>query len=661
MEYQDFTINIGSTEGGGFEAAVFDAPLPERPRAPFVPPLEREALQVVLKAADQFARPEAAPDLSIEEVGQQLYAALFSGDLARLFKDCRSSLVPGRTGLRLRLRFRFDDPQADFLASLPWEWLWNGSAFLATDLSTPVVREIVTNRPWDTSPPRETPVVSPPLRVLLVDASPTDKPSLKLQEEIERVIEAVRPLMNTGQMELLRLKQNTPETLRDALRGEPVHILHFMGHGGYDTDSGFGAVFFETPDRKEDQVGGIVLADCLKSIPDLRLVLLNACKTARYAGCAVAPRYSGVASAIVERTGMPAVVAHQYTVSDETAISFSATFYKRIAAGDGIEEALTELRLQHERHSNEWGTPVLYLSTPSGRLFAVQPARGQFTVRVLDPVRSGENPVRLGVRSFNGWGADMEARNDAVLDLTKYFNPEILGGRFILHQEWWQEKVFPELRAFLNEHIDQRRPLLLDFAAHASIAFAAGWVLDVKSGLDVRVRQRVTQSGELEWSPNDGSEADGCLWQDRPDIELPGSPHPPHRSDVALALAVSRAEVAEHVREFIRTESLPVGRIIDATIAPEPGPRSVRGGAHALRLAQALLHRLQQRQAHERSGCLHLFCAGPNALLFYLGQLSRSFESIALYEFPFGAQGNFGRYQRSIELPPPKERQPIPW
>lgn len=651
MEYQDFTIYIRSTGENQFEAIVVDAPCEERPNTFFSRPLEKQTLQALLRSADQVAGKSVEPEFSLEEVGRQLHEALFQEELADAFDRCRASLARG-TGLRVRLRFRFDDAEAEYLASLPWELLWDDrrSDFLATDLCTPVVRDIITGRPWDTGASRETSVVESPLRILAVAAAPTTKRPLNLALEVKRIAEAVEPLMEIGQVELLILKQNSPETLRNALRDEPIHILHFMGHGGYDSESGCGAVFFETEDRDDDQVDGVTLADCLKSIPDLRLVVLNACKTARYAGRLAAPDYSGVASAVVERTGMPAVVAHQYSISDKAAISFSKSFYRRIAAGDGVEEALTELRLEQKRHTSEWGTPVLFLTTQSGKLFSVTPGKGRFTERVLSGERPEGEPVRLGVRSFVGWGSDMETRNNKTLDLVKYFD-----GRFIKDRKAWQEVIFPELRTFLLKHLDPRRPLLLDFAAHSSIAFAAGWVLEAKSGLDVRVLQRTSEVGERLWAPDDGSADGDYLWLDLPDIAIAQS-----RPDVALSLAVSRPEVAEHVEEFIRSKNLPVGRIIDATIAPEPGPRSVRGGAHALRLAQALLPRFQRRYPHERAGCLHLFCAGPNALLFYMGQQSRSLGGIALYEFPFGAQDAFGQYQRSIELPPPEERQRVP-
>lgn len=661
MEYQDFTIDIRSADAGEFEAAVTEAPVAGRAQVSFPLPLERKALEALHGEVDRYASEGGEAAIFHQEVGGRLYASLFHGEIGRLFAECRRSCACG-TGMRVRLRFRFDDAEAQYLAALPWEWLWDagqgGGAFLATDLSTPVVRDIITGRPWEGAAARETTAVEPPLRILAVDASPTDHKDLNLQEEIARMAEVFQPLMDSGQIEFLVLKENTPETLRNALRDEPIHILHFMGHGGYDAEAGFGAVFFETPEGKGDMVGGVMLADVLKSIPDLRLVVLNSCKSARYAGRHTrridAPVYSGVASAVVERTGLPAVVAHQHRISNRAAMAFSKTFYQRIAAGDSVEEAVTDLRLQHEPRSPEWATPILFLTTRNGKLFSVKPAHGRFTVRVVGEERPTEKPLRLGVRSFDGWGRDMKSRNDEVLDLVEHFDQ-----RFIRHPEHWQEIIFPKLREFLLKHYDPRRPLQLDFAAHASIAFAAGWVLEAKSGLDVRVIQRVSEKGEMLWAPDDDSGDGAPLWLDRPEIDIapPGVELP----DVALSLAVSRPDVAEHVREFIRNKNLPVGRILDAVIDPEPGQTSVRGGEHALRLAQALLPQMQRRYPHEREGSLHLFCAGPNAFVFYLGQLARSLGSIVLYEFAFGAQGAFGRYQRSIELPPPEERVPVPW
>jgi len=655
MEYQDFTIDIRSAEGGRFEARASAALFRDTPRVFFPAPIEREALRSLHAAFDrtgtEIARQGLPPEMSPRKLGEGLYSALFQGEMADLLLRCRTAVLgDDGSGLRLRLRFQLDDPEADYLAALPWEWLWDprSAEFLSADLGTPVVRDLAA------AEPRGTLEVEPPLRILVVDAAPGTLHQLELKLEIERMAEALGVLVKAGQVELRQLERATPEGLRDVLRDEEIHILHFMGHGGYHAGSGMGAVFFVGDKGAEDQVDGEMFAAYLKRIPSLRLVVLNACKTARHQGKMGAPLCEGVSSAVLERTGVPAVVANQYSISDPAAIAFSETFYGRIAAGDGVDEALTEARLRLRARTLEWATPVLFLTAPNGKLFAMEPMRRQRSVPVIRSQPEAAAPVRLGVRSFIGWGRDMEARNDAVLDLTKYFDPESPNGRFIKEKAWWQEKVFPDLREFLLKSLDERRPLLLDFAAHSSIAFAAGWLLEPKSGLDVRVRQRTGSEGEFEWSPTDGREPEGSLWMERPDIELDAQ-----APDVAAALSVSQPNVVVDVEAFIRRQGCPIGRIVDASV-PDPGGRSVRGGTHCLRLAQALLPRVRKKYPQERQGRVHFFCSAPNAFVFYLGQLASSLERIVLYEFPFKIEGAFGRYQRSIELPPPSEARGVP-
>lgn len=650
MEYHDFTIDIRSADGGRFEATVVDAPFRENPRIYFPPPLEATKLKTLLEIRDKLG--DLPAELSPRVVGRMLYSALFQGDLAHLFERCRAAFArDDNAGLRLRLKFLLNDTEARFLAELPWEWLWDPrlSTFLSTDLKTPVVRDFATRHIQV-----NTLESASPIRILVVDPAPSDLHGVSAGEEITRMKEELGQLVKAGQIELLQLEESTAEALRHALRDQGIHVLHFMGHGGYDEDSGFGAVFFTRPDGTKDQVDGQQLADSLKTIPELRLVVLNACTTARHAGHAGAPLNYGAASAVLEWAGVPAVIANQHPISNAIAPCISRIFYRRLAEGDDVEGALTEVRRQLQKRSSEWATPVLFLAARRGKLFGAKPGPGQGRqgVRVLHPSRTVVEPVRLGVRSIVGYGADMEERNDDVLDLVKHFD-----GRPIRNQKDWQEIIFPELRDFLQRKLDPHRPLLLDFAAHSSIAFAAGWLLEAKSGLDVQVIQRTSAVGTLPWAPDDGTAGEDRLWLDQPDIEVvPGAP------DVALALAVSQPGVAAHVEAFVQNpeKKLAVGRIIDATIATGPGPQSVRGGAHSLRLAQTLLPRLRRRYPHERTGKLHLFCSGPNALLFYMGQLSRSLDSIVLYEFAFGMKGSFGRYQPSIELPPPGESRAIP-
>jgi hypothetical protein len=651
MEYEDFTIDLRSLEGGELEASVVESPLRDNPRVRFREPVERAVLDLLVGCfeASEAIIKERIHNLPISprEMGERVFTGLFKNGVGEHFRRCRDAAFHSRKeGLRLRLRFRTDDEMADYLAAVPWERMWEPktSEHLATQRLTPVVREIAApRRPGGLE-------VEPPLRILVVDAAPKTMARLNLKLEIDRMAEALETLVEGGQVELLRLENVTKDEMRDALLAEDIHILHFMGHGGYNPDSGLGAVFFENEDGTKDQVDGEMLAAYLKleGRGSLRLVVLNACKTARHKGRLGGPLYNGVASTLLERTEVPAVIANQHSISDAAAIEFSRHMYGRIAAGDGVDEAITEARLRLWTRTQEWATPILYLTAPNGKVLKVQTIQRRKTVRVVRSRTKSE--IELGIRSFAGWGGDMKRRNNDVLDLTPYFQD-----RAIKNEAWWQERVFPELRDFLLRWADPQRSLHLDFAAHSSIAFAAGWLLEPKSGLDVRVRQRTLQEREIEWHPHDGSELEAALWLETSDIPLDAT-----APDIAIAVSVSQPGVAGHVEKFVRgREDLPVGRILDATIAPEPGVRSVRGGAHALRLAQALLPLLHARLPHERGGCVHFFCSAPDAFVFYLGQLASSLGKIILYEHPFQEENAYGWYQRSIELPPPR-RGPAP-
>ncbi len=211
MEYQDFTIDIRSAEGGRFEAMATTAAFRDTPRVPFPAPIEKEALR---NLHVNFDRPGTAiakglpPEMSPRKLGERLYSALFHDEMANLFLRCRAAVLgDGRWGLRLRLRFQINDPEAEYLAALPWEWLWDPQAteFLSTDLATPMVRDLAAAQPRGVLP------VEPPLRILVVDAAPDTMKQLNLKLEIERMTEALSFLMDAGQVELRQLEKATPE------------------------------------------------------------------------------------------------------------------------------------------------------------------------------------------------------------------------------------------------------------------------------------------------------------------------------------------------------------------------------------------------------------------------------------------------------------------
>lgn len=297
------------------------------------------------------------------ETGDALFRSLFSGPVRDLFERSLGRIEEdGERGLRIALRFDPSLPDLPLLAALPWELIYHQERreFLNLSRRSPIVRAL--NVPRSLRSPLE-----PPLRVLVALANPTGYPPLQLERERER-IDAI--LKKAEGLESRFLFNATPELLRQFLLDETFHVLHFMGHGTFDSATGEGFLVFEDGRGGPRLVSGPVLADILRDFWSLRLVVLNACRTAQSSPETDDDPFSGTAPALV-MAGVPAVLAMRLPVSDEGAIAFSETFYGRLAAGDPMDTAAVEGRMTvHLRDSKsfEWATPVLFLRGPESRL-----------------------------------------------------------------------------------------------------------------------------------------------------------------------------------------------------------------------------------------------------------------------------------------------------
>jgi CHAT domain-containing protein len=305
---------------------------------------------------------DTADGASPERVGDELFRTVFQGELLKAFQGCVAK-AQGGPGVRIRLRLN-DVPH---LAGLPWEYLYDaeGRGFLALSGRTPVVRYLELSEGLGTL------LVEPPLRVLAVISTPKGYRELaEADEEWRRLGAALEPLLRSGLIEVERLERPTPEALEARLRtGEPVHVLHFVGHGGFSELRGEGVLVFEDEAGNGVPVGGPSLAYLLQDHPSLRLAVLNACNGARSSH---EDTFAGTAQVLVQH-GVPAVIAMQSEVMDETACSFAEKFYRALAAGLPVDACVGEVRraLAAERNP-EWGTPVLYLRATDGRLFALE-------------------------------------------------------------------------------------------------------------------------------------------------------------------------------------------------------------------------------------------------------------------------------------------------
>jgi hypothetical protein len=359
--YLDFDLRIEPLEGGRYRAAVSTS---EQFQASveFSLPLALCDLRVPLCFARQGATRGGAAEAmqDPEEVGRSLFEAVFRDDVLAGF---RIGVLNAEGGQGVRLRLHLDRvPQ---LAGLPWEYLYDArlAGYLATSARTSVVRYL------DLPEPVRPQAVDLPLRVLVMISTPGDYGELaQAGAEWARLCAALEPLVRRQLVSIERVSP-TVEALQKRLRtGEPAHVLHFVGHGGFNETWQQGVLILEGENHKGRPVASQGFADLLRDHRSLRLVVLNACNGARSSGD---DALAGTAQSLVERAGIPAVVAMRTEVSDETACQFAETFYQTLADLWPVDACMGEARKALAVDNNpEWGTPVLYLRAADGRIFA---------------------------------------------------------------------------------------------------------------------------------------------------------------------------------------------------------------------------------------------------------------------------------------------------
>src|SRR5215218_1748857 len=365
-EYLDFDLEI--REGGPQEYPVaVDSPggqAEERMRFPFDDwDLENKllALENALLRSGGSRRGISVEEQTVQEFGERLFKAVLTGDIRTRYEVSLRLARQQNKGLRLKLHIR--PPK---LALLPWEFLYDPDSgeYLCFSSSTPLVRYVDLRQPVEQLP------VTPPLRILGMVASPTDLPRLDVEHEKRLVEEAVKVLQAKGLVELTWLEEQTWSALQEAMWGGPWHIFHFVGHGDFDRNSGEGRVAFTNETTGYQEVlAARHLARLLDDHHDLRLAFLNSCEGAK--GSEGDP-FSGTAATLVRR-GVPAVLAMQYQITDKAAIAFSRAFYHAVANSLPVDAAVAAARTAVSINDTlEWGTPVLYMRSPDGRLFDIK-------------------------------------------------------------------------------------------------------------------------------------------------------------------------------------------------------------------------------------------------------------------------------------------------
>jgi len=364
IEYLDFDLLIEHAEEG-YTARVLNSPAGQasvRFNLPFSE-LELENFLLRVGRTRRGVRRVGSPEMqAVKSFGGRLFQAVFDDEVRGCLRSSLDEASRQGAGLRVRLRLT----EVPDLADLPWEYLYNPALnrFFVLSAETPLVRYL-------DLPERVRPlVVKPPLRVLVMISCPSGHPALDVEREWAKLRVALGNLRQRGLVGLERLEKATLAALQRRLRRGEYHVFHFIGHGGFDRRGQDGVLLLEDEQRQGRPVSGQELGMLLHDERTLRLTILNACEGGRTSR---SDPFAGTAQSLVQQ-GIPAVIAMQFEITDEAAITLAHEFYGALADGYPVDAALAEARKAVFAQDNdvEWGTPVLYMRSSDGCIFDIE-------------------------------------------------------------------------------------------------------------------------------------------------------------------------------------------------------------------------------------------------------------------------------------------------
>ncbi|WP_426611050.1 CHAT domain-containing tetratricopeptide repeat protein [Bradyrhizobium sp. McL0616] len=424
-EYEDFELEIGSDlpVGGGpqqYYGRVIRSPAGEAPKSQvkfwFSAPGELAKLRGELENAvleideKNYQGPTTRGEQVLRDFGRGVFRSVFTDvpSIQRIYERSKGAAQD----LRIKLRIEAAD-----LAGLPWEYLYDEDDMPGfVSLTRPIVRYL------ETAGGVSRMGVKGPLRILgmISDPSTSEWPKLNVVKERDRINKGIDALQHEGKVDFQWVPGGTGKDLMKKLLEGDWHIFHFIGHGGVEEalpgagTSGFVVMVDEDgkPVKKFATDLAMMLTGARRS---MRLIVLNCCESARIN---VGDRFGNPAIGLMKTGWLPAVVAMQFPITDNAAISMSEGFYAALAGNHPIDDAVTLARkFIQEKSRVEWGIPVLYMRSPDGRIFDVEAQ--SLPVPPAEAARLSKEMLRQRRDEFMEALAVSAATTEALEDLTR--------------------------------------------------------------------------------------------------------------------------------------------------------------------------------------------------------------------------------------------------
>ena len=432
-QYDEFRVVLtpALNRAGDWVAEVERCPVPNlKGRKGFVTPkITREQL-------NQLRSPNGWPDLAkLKRIGEAVWQSVMPDQVDAAFESCLRSLGGGQRRMRFVLVLQGQEnetaaPDRVRLSELPIETLYREAhQFLATDLVTPVSRSL------QLDPDREPSRVNLPLRVLAVVASPAGKPPADVDREVEAIEEAVAQLPQSGLAAPLVVdyaRSGTRKEMIACLGQKNYHVLHFIGHGGFDVvgddPTPRAHLCFVRPDGGlTDPVSADELTVLLRNT-SIGLVVITSCSSAAptpneepYAVGA----FDGIAQRLVSGvTGVTAAVAMQFDLEPMAAVEFTRVLYQNLLRPElSLDEVITMVRKQLAGGvprlgvgHRAWVTPVVYWRCRD-RVFEIDATRAELDDDVLQPLRGIDIQLENYVRTLRDFDTEAAKQKPDVRDL----------------------------------------------------------------------------------------------------------------------------------------------------------------------------------------------------------------------------------------------------
>lgn len=272
--------------------------------------------------------------------------------LTKLGQIIYRSYVPPRARDYLRsLKSEFLEVSTNDI-EIPWELMHDGNQFLS--LKYAMGRTVQTK----IMIPTRHPEVRGKIDILFISDPLDNLPQAR--EEVKIIQEKLQKYVDAFEIDILKGRDATVDKLIEKLLSRNFEIIHYAGHVEYN------------PDRPEESLlllhDGGVTAKYMHSVIEYPpvLIFMNACSSAKATNIdelQYQNELTGLGNAFIA-SGVSAYIGALWSIHDKPAAEFAVTFYKNLAEGKCVGDALKAAKqisfLKYGKQNITWASFILY-------------------------------------------------------------------------------------------------------------------------------------------------------------------------------------------------------------------------------------------------------------------------------------------------------------